>query len=51
MNWNNTSQHGLFVTRAENNAIMDKFFEDRFSGRGDSSALPEQKTIDNEDEV
>jgi hypothetical protein len=51
MNWNNTSQHGLFVTRAENNAIMDKFFEDRFSGRGESSGLPEKISIDNEEEV
>jgi hypothetical protein len=51
MNWNNTSQHGLFVTRAENNAIMDKFFEERFNGRGESTGLPEKINIDNDDEV
>lgn len=39
LNWNTTSPNGLLVTRAENNAIMDKFFEERFAGRGESSNL------------
>lgn len=39
LDWNKTSPNGLLVTRAENNAIMDKFFEERFAGRGESSNL------------
>lgn len=50
MEWNKTSQNGLYVTRAENSAMMDKFFEERFAGVGESSNL-EQKSLDNEDEV
>lgn len=50
MEWNKTSQNGLYVTRAENSAMMDKFFEERFAGIGESSNL-EQKSLDIDDEV
>lgn len=51
LNWNTTSPNGLLVTRAENNAIMDKFFEERFAGRGETSALDQKDNLDIDKEV